>query len=234
MWPIINKLFIWRETCFFDGSELKKQAAIPYFISKELSLEFLFLLTRVETVCKLFSSSEETPVFHARIHCLLTGQFWAPKLPIISYFLSQLYLLACKHLIRMEERLSACPCFSQSGLQCEADSYSGAVWEARAGASHACILLSSLVIILKVSCALFLVLNRRRGKLITGCHTLRWGDCEWHNSEIFHSICNSSWHQAETQLNNSALWFLLYFVQLWFDLTCIAFIPGKRIGSNYS
>ncbi len=46
MWPIINKLFIWRETCFFDGSELKKQAAVPYCISKELSLEILFLHTK--------------------------------------------------------------------------------------------------------------------------------------------------------------------------------------------
>ena len=66
----------------------------------------------------------------------------------------------------------------EASLQCEADSYSRAVREARAGESHACILLSSVVVILKVSCALFLVLNRRQGKLITGCHTLHWGDCE--------------------------------------------------------
>lgn len=39
VWQIINKLFIWRETCFFDGGELKKRAALPYCVSTELWLE---------------------------------------------------------------------------------------------------------------------------------------------------------------------------------------------------
>lgn len=51
-------------------------------------------------------------------------------------------------------------------------------------AARASILLSSLLITLKVSCALFLVLNRSWGNPITACHTLRSGDCGWHRSEI--------------------------------------------------
>jgi len=70
MWPNINKLFIWRETCFFDGSQLKKQDAVPYCVSKELSLEILFLLATGETVCKPFSSIEERPVFVRITVCL--------------------------------------------------------------------------------------------------------------------------------------------------------------------
>lgn len=41
-----------------------------------------------------------------------------------------------------------------------------------------------LVITLKLSCALFQVLNRSWGNLITSSHTLRSGDCGWHFSEI--------------------------------------------------
>lgn len=108
MWPIINKLFIWRETCFFDGSELKKQAAVVF--GKELSLEILFLHTRGRrfTIC-IAPVERETSVSWED---LLTGQFWAPKLPTTHYFLSrepllcpQLFILACEHLIWMEKRL---------------------------------------------------------------------------------------------------------------------------------
>ncbi len=51
-------------------------------------------------------------------------------------------------------------------------------------AARTSILLSSLVITLKVSCALFLVLNRTWGNPITARHTLHSGDCGWHRSEI--------------------------------------------------
>lgn len=51
-------------------------------------------------------------------------------------------------------------------------------------ASHASILLSSVAITQKVSFAMFLVLNRRQRKLVTGRHTLHWGDLTWHNFEI--------------------------------------------------
>lgn len=220
MWPIINKLFIWRETCFFDGSELKKQAAIPYCVSKELSIEILFLHTRGETICNCLAAVKRDPRFEDR--CLLTGQFRAPKLPIINCVLPH----------GPSVMSSAGPVGTRTPDRDRGASlfYSQfAVWNSGRGARR-CNLGSegrskqphmphTPCCLLKVSRALFLVLNRRRGRLIARRHTLRSGGCGWHRSEISCSIHSSSCLTAEAKLNPWADLSLLNFAQLSFDLT---------------
>lgn len=91
MWPIINKLFIWRETCFFDGSELKKNAALPYCVSKELSLKFGFCTRKRETVCSLFSTGEERPRF-------VWGSLFAYRPVLSSWVLNYSLMTPCYNL----------------------------------------------------------------------------------------------------------------------------------------
>lgn len=107
MWQIINKLFIWRETCFFDGSELKKHAAIPYCVSKELSLEKCSFQRRKKG--RRFAVSL-APM--KRDRCVVWGSLFAYRLVLISSVAHLklhtshdplLYprLMACEHLIRI-------------------------------------------------------------------------------------------------------------------------------------
>lgn len=175
MWPIINKLFIWRETCFFDGSELKKQAAVPYCVSKELSL--WNFLSAHEKGRQFAICWDPTPA-----PCFMWGSLFAHR-PALSAWAArqkllppswphiippQLLLLACEHLIRIEE-----PCLQpESGVHCEtvADADSGAVREAggRSKRQHVPVSPCSppLLIMLKVSCALFPGLSRSWGNSV--------------------------------------------------------------------
>lgn len=77
VWHIINKLFIWRQTCFFDGGEWKKRDALPYCVSKELWLEkkVLFLHRRKEETRPRLSIGKETPPVSREDRCVLTGLF---------------------------------------------------------------------------------------------------------------------------------------------------------------
>lgn len=188
--------------CSFEGKhvssmEVNWRNKLPCLIvfSKELSLEILFLHTKRETICSLFSHQRrETPV-SCEDRCLLTGLLWAPKLPIINYSLPhdpllypQLFLLACEHQIRIEE-----PPLSLFTARVQFAVWNSGRYRQRCSsggegpeqtAAHASFLLFSLLVTLKVSCALFLVLSRSWGSPIICRHTLRSGDCGWHCSEI--------------------------------------------------
>ncbi len=82
---------------------------MPYCVSKELSLEILFLHTkRRETICSLFSTSEERPPVSCEDRCLqacseLLSCIHLKLLPHDLLLHPQLFLLACEHLIRIEE-----------------------------------------------------------------------------------------------------------------------------------
>lgn len=194
MWPIINKLFIWRETCFFDGSELKKQAAMPYCVSKELSLEIFFLHTKRETICNLFSTSEgrpplPAPPFHVRI--AVCTQACSELLSCLSEItpslMSPYYTLncCCWHVNAWSGSrsrvYSQCPVCTVKQWQMQTAVQSGRRGSEQT-ATCASIPLFSLLIMLKVPCALFL--GRSWGNSVTGRHTLRSGDCGWHRFEI--------------------------------------------------
>lgn len=144
---------------------MKKQAAVPYCVSKELSLEILFLHTRRETIYS-FSTSEERPLFRVRIAICLQAS--SDLLSCLNYFFPhdpclypQLFLLACEQRIRIEEPLQ--PLGSSQNPVCSVKQWRGSAQ----AAAHASILLSPVVVTLRVSCAVFLGLNRRRGKLNT-------------------------------------------------------------------
>lgn len=94
VWHIINKLFIWRQTCFFDGGELKKRDALPYCVSKELWLEKSFVSAQEKR-------GDNSSVKHRqRDPRVLWGSLFAYRLVQLNYFphdpLLYLLLLACE------------------------------------------------------------------------------------------------------------------------------------------
>lgn len=134
----------------------RNELPVPYCVSKkELSLEILFLHTRGETICS-FSTSEERPPFRVRIAAYLQAS--SDLLSCLNYFLPH------------------DSCFMSStvpvGMRMT-DQDRGARVQF-AVAARASILLSPVIVTLKVSCAVFLGLNTRRGKLITSvAHSTR-------------------------------------------------------------
>lgn len=134
----------------------RNELPVPYCVSKkELSLEILFLHTRGETICS-FSTSEERPPFQVRIAACLQAS--SDLLSCLNYFLPHDPCL--------------CPQLFPVGMR-TTDQDRGARVQF-AVTARASILLSPVVVTLKVSCAVFLGLNRRREKLITSvAHSTR-------------------------------------------------------------
>lgn len=140
------------------------------------------------------STSEERPPFSCEDRCLHTGLFWPPKLPIIKLSPPHDPLFIPSTVPvgmwspEQHRGASAASCLQpvcsvKHRGRCRQRCSSGG--EGRSKQQHvpvSCCLL--LVITQKLSCALFLVLNRSWGNLITGRHTLHSGDCGWHLSEI--------------------------------------------------
>lgn len=128
----------------------RNELPVPYCVSKkELSLEILFLHTRAETICSFSTSEERPPPISSEDCCLLAGQFWPPKLPKL---LPPSRFLLVSSTVPVGMRMT--------------DQDRGARVRF-AVAARASILLSPVVVTLKLSCAVFLGLNTRRGKLIT-------------------------------------------------------------------
>lgn len=132
VWQIINKLFIWRETCFFDGGELKKRAALPYCVSTELWLEKSFVSAQEKEGRPLLGLGE-TPVLCEDRSFL---QAWLNcTFPTILCWSCNCWHV--NNLLRIEEPPLPFGLRPESTVRCEtlAEADSGAVPESKGGAN---------------------------------------------------------------------------------------------------
>lgn len=196
--------------CSFEGKhvssmEVNWRNALPCLIvfRRSCHLKFCFRTREGRQFAVLFSASEERPTAcRARIAVRLTGLFPAPKLHISNYapfHMTPLLfprLLACEHLIWTEE--SPLPLVYSQNPLCSVK-----LWQRQTavqfwsrGAEQAA-----------AAAAARATVHTPVGRL-------------WVTSlRVYRSIYRSGCLIAEAQLNHWADLFLLYFAQLWFDMT---------------
>lgn len=213
--------------CSFEGKpvssmEVNWRNELPYCVSKELSLEILLLHTRGETICSLFSTSEERPLFSCEDRCLLAGQFCAFKLPVINYFLlHDSRVMSSTVPVGMQtpdqDRRSPLPCCSLSEStvhwQTEADAYS----EGRSEQHHmavSCCLPRSLLWRFHVHCS-WVWIGVKGGSSPAVTHSTQEIVADTAVKFPYSSSCLA----AEAKLNHWADLILLCLAQLWFNLT---------------
>lgn len=194
--------------CSFEGKhvssmEVNWRNALPCLIvfRRSCHLKFCFCTREGRQFAVLFSTSEERPTPHrARITVGLTGLFPAPKLHISNYAPPTSHdpllfprLLACEHLIWIEE--PPLPLVYSQHPLCSVKLWQRQFHTGSRGAEQA-------------------AAAAARGTVHTPVGRL------WVTSlRNYRSIYRSGCLIAEAQLNHWADLFLLYFAQLWFDMT---------------